>query len=280
MTAPTVHLVPLEDARADRARAVLEDAPVLLNEEVAPAHFLMRLFVPAIARAARPGQFAMISLVRDAESLPTLPRPMALYDWDTAKGSIDILYRVLGRGTKAMSSFRPGERLVTVGPLGRGFTLRSGTRRMLLLGRGIGVCSLTGLARAAAERDIALEVVVSAREPDALIGLELFRRFGARVWTVTDQDGSSDVARLQGLLASRLEIAPVQQIAICGSERLLLLGARLAERFKAGLEVSLEAHMACGIGYCHGCASGRRDPADESPLICTVGPVFAYEGAR
>ncbi|MDO8562684.1 MAG: dihydroorotate oxidase electron transfer subunit, partial [Candidatus Limnocylindria bacterium] len=271
MTAPTVRLVPLEDARADPSGAVLADAPVLLNEEVAPAHFLLRLFVPAMARAARPGQFAMISLIRDGESLTTLPRPMALYDWDGAEGSVDFLYRVVGRGTKVMSGFRPGERLVTVGPLGRGFTVRSDTRRMLLLGRGIGVCSLTGLGRAAAERDVALEVVISAREPGALIGVELFRSFGARVWTVTDQDGSSDVARLQGLLASRLEVAPAQQIAVCGSERLLLLGARLAERFRASLEVSLEARMACGIGYCHGCASGRRDPADESPLICAVG---------
>lgn len=280
MIAPTVRLVPLEDARADRARAVLLDAPVLLNEEVAPAHFRLRLSAPAIARAAQPGQFAMISLIRDGESLTTLPRPMALYDWDRAEGSIDILYRVVGRGTKILSGFRPGEHLVTVGPLGRGFTLRSDTRRMLLLGRGIGVCSLTGSARTAAERDVALEVVVSAREPGALIGVELFRTLGARVWTVTDQDGSSDVARLHGLLTSRLEIAPAQQIAVCGSERLLLMGASLAERFQASLEVSLEAHMACGIGYCHGCASGRRDPAAESPLICAVGPVFAYAGAR
>ncbi len=201
MTAPTVRLVPLEDARVDQARAVLADATVLLNEEVAPAHFLLRLSAPAIARAARPGQFAMISLVRDGESLPALPRPMALYDWDDAEGSVDFLYRVVGRGTKVMSGFRPGERLVTVGPLGRGFTVRSGTRRMLLLGRGIGACSLTGLARTAAERAVALEVVVSAREPGALIGVELFRSLGARVWTVSDQDGSSNVARIQGLLA-------------------------------------------------------------------------------
>ena len=129
MTAPTVHLVPLEDARADRARAVLLDAPVLLNEEVAPAHFLLRLSAPAVARAARPGQFAMISLIRDGESLTTLPLPMALYDWDGGEGSIDILYRVVGRGAKVLSGFRPGDRLVTVWPRGRGFTVRSG--RML-----------------------------------------------------------------------------------------------------------------------------------------------------
>lgn len=257
--------------------AVLEDARVLLNEEIAPGHFLLRLIAPRIAAVARPGQFAMLSLVRDGESLPVLPRPMALWDWDSANGTVDVVYRIVGKGTTIMRGFHPGETLVTVGPLGQSFTLRPDTRRLLLLGRGIGVCSLTALGRRASARGLELEVVVSARGPKALIGLEFFQTLGAQVWSVHDEDGSSEVSQLERLLRRQFESAPAQQIAVCGSERLLSLAGRLAREHGSSVEVSLEAHMACGMGYCHGCASGRRELADESPLICKDGPVFAVQ---
>lgn len=277
VAAAGICLVPLPPSGERPPFAVLEQAAVLLNEEIAPAHHRLRLRAPRIAFAALPGQFVMLSVVREGETLPVLPRPMALYDWDAVAGTVDIVYRVVGRGTSLMSGFQAGESMVTVGPLGRAFTLRSSTRRLLLLGRGIGTCSLTALGRAGVRRGVALEVVVSARSASALVGVELFRSLGAQVWSVTDDDGSSDVARLRDLLSRRLEVAPAEQIAVCGSERLLLLAAELSRGARALVEVSLEAHMACGLGYCHGCASGQRGLAEESPLVCKDGPVFSCE---
>ena len=259
---------------------VLEYAPVVAHEQVAPEYWLITLRSPAMAERAQPGQFAMLTLAREEEVAPVLPRPMALYDWDREDGTVQVLYRVMGEGTRVLSTWRPGERMPSVGPLGRGFSLLRGTGSIMLLGRGIGTCSLTALASRAAQRDITVDAVVSARRPDALIGSDLYRRVGARsVLEVVDTDRSSSVEALRPRLKELAQKRPPQQIFVCGSNRLLALGAELAALCGASVQVSLEAHMACGLGYCHGCSTGHPGLAEEAPLVCKDGPVFALAGA-
>ena len=184
------------------------------------------------------------------------------------------MYRVVGDGTRRLTEWRPGERMTVVGPLGRGFVLPAGARRIALLGRGIGTCSLTALAGVAARRGVVVDALVSARHPGALVGSEAYRAGGVRtVHEVVDSDGSSDPAAVAAWLARCCE-AGVDHIYTCGSERLLRLATDVAGSCGAHVQVSLEAHMACGLGYCHGCATGHPGMARESPLVCRDGPVF------
>ena len=268
----SVRLVPLP-APSDRADPILENASVIDNREIAPGSWRITLAAPAIARSTRPGQFAMLTVARRDESAPVLPRPMALYDWDAEGGTIDVVYRVVGHGTRVLTTWRAGETMTAVGPLGRPFELAPTTRSILLLGRGIGICSLTGLAAAALRSGIEVSAVVSARAPEALIGREDFVRAGASsVIAVTDSDGSSDVE----LLRSRIRADGVawDQIFVCGSARLMRLATEVGAEAGAEVQVSIEARMACGLGFCHGCATGLVGAAEESPLVCVDGPVF------
>ena len=257
-----------------RAEPALEYAPVLAHVEVAPEHYLTTLQAPRIADRAEPGQFAMLTVARGGEDSPVLPRPMALYDWDAAAGRVRVMYRVFGDGTARMATWPTGEAMAAVGPLGRPFTLAETTRGLLLLGRGIGICSLTALAARARARGVAVHAVVSARRPDAVIAVDDLTRIGATVWPVVDTDGSSDVGRLGARLDRLLQDRTVEQVAICGSERLLRLAVEIGRRHDAHVEVSLEARMACGLGYCHGCSTGEKGLAAEAPLVCKDGPVF------
>src|SRR5699024_2498290 len=101
---------------------------------------------------------------------------------------------------------------------------------------------------------------------------------GARtVFEVNDADGSSSPESLLTTLTQELDAAPPDVILTCGSNRLITLSETLAERWNCTVQVSVEAHMACGIGYCHGCASGARSEGAESPLNCNDGPVFAWK---
>lgn len=261
---------------ADRADPALELATVVRNDEIAPGAWRITLEAPTIARVARPGQFAMLTVARRGESAPVLPRPMALYAWDERKGTVDIVYRVVGDGTRVLSTWGPGETMTTVGPLGRPFQLEAETRSILLLGRGIGICSLTGLATAARDAGVAVDAVVSARVREALIGSDDFARLDvASLTEVTDADGSSAVDRLGGQLATLASGAPRwQQVFVCGSERLMRLATEVARASEASVQVSIEARMACGLGFCHGCATGMVGASEESPLVCVDGPVF------
>ena len=114
-----------------------------LKSLIAPEHFSLRVRAPLLAWRARPGQFANLTVARPGEPAPVLPRPMAVYGWDAARGEAEFVYRVIGDGTALLAGRRPGETLELVGPLGRGFELQPAARGALLIGRGIGICSLT-----------------------------------------------------------------------------------------------------------------------------------------
>jgi dihydroorotate dehydrogenase electron transfer subunit len=265
---------------------MLLDAPVVANVPVAEDYLRITLAAPEVATAARPGQFLMMTIARADEPAPVLPRPMAIYGVDVAAGTVDVVYRTVGSGTQRMATWAAGERMTIVGPLGRGFTIPSRARSILLLGRGIGNCSLTTLVPEAVGRDVRVTVVVSARNPEALVGGDTCREQGASVvLEVVDSDGTSDPAAVLQRLGSGA--AGHDGYYVCGSRRLLEMAARLAEggrrdgsAGRAEVQVSLEAHMACGLGYCHGCAAGRPGLPAETPLVCRDGPVFRWAGTE
>lgn len=262
-----------------RHRATPEShrAPVLEHRRVADRYRLLRLHAPHVAANARPGQFVMLTAARADDATPVLlPRPMAVYLTDAGTGTVDVLYGVVGAGTRALAGFTVGETMLVVGPLGRGFEIGEHVGHVLLLGRGIGTCSLTTIAQQHRRR-LTVTAVTSARHPAALIGGGLYRELGVRaVHEVTDDTGDSDPETLRRRLCADLDPAPPQLIATCGSQRLTTLCERLADRWSAEVQISVEAHMACGLGYCHGCASGAHGDGVEGPLICTDGPVFAW----
>jgi dihydroorotate dehydrogenase electron transfer subunit len=278
-------LVTLPTPATPRPTPVVHRAPVLDHRPIADRYRFLRLHARQIAERALPGQFVMLTAAGDREAAPVLPRPMAVYRADVAAGTVDVLYGVVGAGTRRLAGFRAGEPMTVVGPLGRWFEIDAGVRSLLLVGRGIGTCSLTTVAQHAAARGIAVTAVTSARHPAALIGADLYRELGARgVHEVTDEAGTSDPGSLFARLTADLDDDPPGLVLTCGSERLGGLCERLAGHWPGTqVQVSVEAHMACGLGYCHGCASGARSEGEESPLICKDGPVFGWQpgpGAR
>lgn len=256
-----------------RPRITRTAARVLRNERVTNRYWLLELEAPAIAATALPGQFAMITPSRPGESDHALPRPMAVYQTNPATGSVIFAYAVIGRGTRALTTFRSGEALETVGPLGRPFDLGT-ANSVLVIGRGVGSCSLTLLAAEAIARGAAVTAVDSAREAGGGMAAPMLRRLGVPVLEISDAEGTSEVATLEAALHLAHDDVPPALVAVCGSTRLIALATRLAEVWGAEVQVSVEAHMACGMGYCHGCASGFRAASEESPLVCKDGPVF------
>ncbi|EQD38752.1 oxidoreductase FAD/NAD(P)-binding domain protein, partial [mine drainage metagenome] len=109
---------------------------------------------------------------------------MAVYRTDLISGTVDIVYGVQGPGTRQLATFTPGEQLLVVGPLGRGFQLFPRTRHTLFVGRGIGICSLAMLVSDCAYEGVRMHVVLSARSREALIGAEDFRFPGGPDLTV------------------------------------------------------------------------------------------------
>jgi dihydroorotate dehydrogenase electron transfer subunit len=284
-------------APAQRGTILLEDAELLGQQAWPGGQFVLHLKAPAVATRAEPGSFVHLSCDPD---LP-MRRPLSIQRADPASGTLEILYKIVGPGLRALSRLPAGARLSCLGPIGRGFVEDPTRKRALLLGGGVGMPPMLFLA----ERLVAR--AANGVHPLVLLGSELPFPFRSRPSTILvpgipagaiaamplleDWGVPSRLATLAGfpgcfagyvteLAAAWLgSLAPADraEVAIyaCGPTPMLAAVARLAQRFALPAQVSLEEFMACAVGGCAGCAV-RVVTADGVAMqrVCVDGPVF------
>lgn len=255
--------------------------PVLESAPVGGRYHRLVVAAPGLAARTRPGQFCHL-LCRDAGGNgPYLRRPMSVWRIGT-DGTLGFLLHVKGRGTAALARLRAGDKLDVVGPLGTGFSLPPGARRLLVLARGVGLATLAPLVGSTlsghgASRP-AVHAVLSARAPEDLMAAE----FGAESHdAIYDSDGSSAPTQVEALLRRRFESARPDAVFTCGSNRLFLLLQRLAAEYGIPGQVALEQQMGCGLGMCFCCVRDIRDEQGHvtHQRVCREGPVFDLQRA-
>lgn len=268
-------------------------ASVLENVAVARGTYRLRLEIPALAAAIRPGQFVMIRPGAEGADDPLLGRPFALYDViDDPAGvprAIDLVYLVVGRGTASLARRRPGERLAVWGPLGNGFGPPPAGPALFVAG-GIGQTPFLALGRwwlgqraYGSERTHwkaacpAICLLYGVRNQALLAGLEDFQGAGMEVQVATDDGSAGHHGFVTDLLAARLESRePPAEVVACGPPAMMAAAARLCRQAGVPCRVSLENHMACGFGVCFSCVAPIFQPDGSSDLrrVCIEGPVF------
>jgi len=267
--------------------ARMASGTVTRSEDAAPGVGLLGFTCPDVARAYRPGSFVHL---RTGDESTVLRRPFSIA---RVRGDeVILLYRIVGTGTRWMRARRPGDALDLMGPLGTVFTLHTHAPRSLLVGGGLGIAPLLGLAEAlsAAGARGPMEALLGVRSRGDVFGDALTEGVPALEWHLATDDGSMGFHGYVGqLLEARLDAlagGPAPVIYAAGPEPMLEAVARLCERRGLELQVSMEAHMACGVGACRAC--GIVPWKDESRIhgrVCREGPVFdaselIWEGAH
>jgi len=207
-------------------------------------------------------------------------RPMSVYRVDKANGQIEFLYKTEGRGTRGMATLNPGDDFNLAGPLGRGFTLDPSWRNIVVLGRGVGLATLAPLSQLAAEHEVGITAILSARNPGVVMSRELFEGLSASTITVLDSDGSSAVENVEKILDSLIAENKADAFFTCGSNRLLKLMQRLGRKHDIPGQVAMEQIMVCGFGACYVCV--RTFEVDGKRIlrrVCREGPVFNMQEA-
>lgn len=276
---------------------VCEAAPVIANPSLGGSLYKIKILAPAIAGAIRPGQFVMVRVRGRTD--PLLARPLALYDTaDDANGAataIELVYLVLGLGTKSLKELRPGDLVDVWGPLGNTFPRQADEAsldRLMILAGGVGqtpflavlkdLLGLRGYGDASAPPAVRPERVAfcwGARTSSALAGLDDFRLPGVDVYAATD-DGSAGFHGTVVGLAESLFASGARPTAIfaCGPEPMLEAASELADRENVPAWASLETKMACGYGVCFSCVCAVRDERAQAGWdyrrVCLEGPVF------
>jgi dihydroorotate dehydrogenase electron transfer subunit len=254
-------------------RPVQIRAQVRTHFEVAPGYRRLGLDTADAFVGARPGQFVMLGLGPAGPRL--LRRPFSIHR--RIAGGIELLYRVVGPTTRAMAVLLPGAVVDLLGPLGRGFTVPAGLRRLALTAGGIGVAPMVFLAETLVARQDApgaIDVYLGGRSRQDLLCRGDFERLGLPVTVTTDDGSAGDRCLVTVPLASATAVSPPELICACGPPAMLRCVAQMAMARRIACQVSIETLMACGMGACLGCAVAGSDPGAPYLHVCRDGPVF------
>jgi dihydroorotate dehydrogenase electron transfer subunit len=257
------------------ASIVGETGIVVSNDSVNAEYRHLVVGCGAASAAAAPGQFFQLLCPHTEGAQPFLRRPMSLYGADPERRQVEFLYKVTGAGTLGLSTLRAGNSIDIMGPLGVGFTLAPELRHIVAIGRGAGLATLAPLAKAAQANGTAVTAIFSARRPELLVSVELFKSHGAEVIAATDSEGTSGPASIERVLRGLIDEGRCQAFFTCGSSRLLRVQQRLAREFAIPGQVAMEQQMACGIGLCYCCVKDFNvDGEIVQRRVCWEGPVF------
>ncbi len=227
-----------------------------------------------VAKEAKPGQFISI-YTGDPSRL--LPRPISICE--IREDALRIVYRLAGEGTKILSGKNKGDTVRFLGMLGNGYVKAAGpaleqAEDIVLLGGGIGIPPMLGLARYLKEQNKTVTTVMGYRDSHLFLQEELQECSNLIIAT---EDGSVGV-KGNVMDAIREEKIKTGIIFSCGPMPMLRAIKHYALEQNIPAYLSLEERMACGVGACLGCVAKTTHEDHHSHVnlarVCTEGPVF------
>lgn len=280
-----------------------QTARVLSQREIAPDIYDMWIET-SLAAEAKPGQFLGV-YPKDRSTL--LPRPISICaigrktgadigsdpeqgNGNPAEGdavypggmdALRIVYRVAGAGTREFSAYRAGDSIELLGPLGNGFpmfplgtTEKGAGKKIFLMGGGIGIPPILELAKQLDGGKAEKQIILGYRD-SALFLKEDFEQYGTVYVAAEDGSAGTKGNVMDAIRENSLE---ADMIYACGPMPMLRAIKKYAAEHGIPAYISLEEHMACGVGACLGCVVKTKETDRHSHVnnarICTDGPVF------
>jgi len=279
------------------SNSVFEEQAELIAHVTHPGdQFVMRLHAPKTAVAAQPGQFVHLRVSAER----ALRRPISIMLTDPERGTVDLLYKAIGEGTRLLSERKVGDTMPMLGPIGQPFDLSDTTKRYVLIGGGVGIPPMIFAADALqGEADCVVFAGSEVAFPFALKPSTMLLPGvnGNTILSITSLEERGIPCRLAssaGLygcyeghvpnlahdyLAALSDSERARCVLLsCGPHPMLHAVARLGRDFNLPTFLSLEEYMACGIGGCAGCVVKTIEDGEEKyRRVCVDGPVFAAD---
>lgn len=241
---------------------------ILNNEKIRKDIFLLIVEDEKIATTVNPGQFVHIRLKEYSPFI--LRRPFSIHYIEN--NSFHILYKIVGKGTAMLSTYKTGDEIDIIGPLGNGFELTKDEntiwhKSVLLVAGGMGIAPLYFVAKKIYELKGSINTLIGASTKDELLCRENFEKLGTV--SISTDDGSDGT---KGFVTDLLKGIPKPEIIFaCGPMPMLKVIQSYADTNFIPCQLSLEQRMACGIGICLGCAVRVKN---GYKYVCKDGPVF------
>ena len=232
---------------------------ILSNEALTSSVYRMTLEGDTSAITA-PGQFVNIRLEGKF-----LRRPISVCDWE--EGKLTLVYKVVGHGTAQMAAMTPGQALDILTGLGNGYDLTLTGENPVLVGGGVGVPPMYGLAKHLRALGKPVQVILGFNTKEEIFYEDAFKALGCTVY-VTTVDGSYGIP---GFVTDALKDLSYSHFCACGPEPML---KALYKASQTSGQMSFEERMGCGFGACMGCSCKT---LTGNKRICKEGPVMKKE---
>ena len=227
--------------------------------------------MPAGTVEPLPGQFYMIEVNRGSD--PLLKRAFSLFR-RTSEG-LQVMYRIKGRGTSLLSKMKRDDTLDVLGPLGSPYPVPSGDQLPLVVAGGIGIASVFPFLLALQGKAVLL---YGARSGEEIFMPDEIKKICSEVFIATDDGSMGAKGTSIDLLDNYLNISRADSsryvVYACGPHPMLKAVSAVAASKGISAYISMEEHMACGLGACLGCVVKTTDGYKR---VCKEGPVFRSE---
>lgn len=226
-------------------------AKVIENIELSKGMFLLTI------EGNFTGEMGQFYMIRGWEEYPLLSRPLSIHDID--EGKISFLYKVVGEGTLKISQLKKCDTITLQGPYGNGFPNVEG--RIALVGGGMGIAPLLYTAKKLHSKVEKLDIYMGFRDEAILV--ENYKKYADESFISIGTN-----------ITEQLDLNKYDYILTCGPEPMMKRILEMKKNNKTQIYVSMEKHMACGIGACLVCSCETNSGMSR---VCKDGPVYLAE---
>ena len=244
---------------------------IVYKKPLNPTVTMMDIEAPLVAAKAQPGQFIILRVDDDGERIP-----LTIAGYDRDKGTVRIIYQIVGATTKKLDQKTEGEYLQDfVGPLGRPTEL-DGLKKVCIVGGGVGCAIALPIAQALHAMGCEVTSIIGFRSKDLLILEDEFRAASKQLYVMTDDGSYGEKGNV---------CVPLQRMFDAGErfDKVITIGPLIMMKFVVAATkptgipcvVSMNPIMIDGTGMCGGC---RLIVGGKTKFACVDGPDFdGYE---
>ncbi|MBQ9956908.1 MAG: sulfide/dihydroorotate dehydrogenase-like FAD/NAD-binding protein [Ruminococcus sp.] len=240
---------------------------ILEKVSLNPTVTLMRIYAPLVAKKAEPGQFIILRTDCDGERIP-----LTIADFDREKGSVTIIFQIVGATTEKLNHMNEGDCLCDfAGPLGRA-THTDGLKKVAVVGGGVGCAIAYPVAKKLHSLGCEVHSIVGFRNKDLVILEDEFRASSSKLVLMSDDGSAGEKGLVTDALRKLIESGEqYDEVITIGPLIMMKFVCQLTKEFGIKTVASMNPIMIDGTGMCGGC---RLTVGGETKFACVDGPEF------
>ncbi|SHK44556.1 ferredoxin--NADP+ reductase [Anaerocolumna jejuensis DSM 15929] len=240
---------------------------ILKKEVLNPTVTLMEIDAPMVARKAEPGQFIILRADEEGERIP-----LTIADYNREKGTVTIIYQIVGATTEALNHLEEGDSLHDfVGPLGRA-TETEGKKKVAVVGGGVGCAIAYPVVKKFHEQGAEVHAIVGFRNKDLVILEDEFRANSSKLFLMSDDGSCGEKGLVTDALKRLIDSGEkYDEVITIGPLIMMKFVSKLTKEYGIKTVASMNPVMVDGTGMCGGC---RLSVGGKTKFACVDGPEF------